>query len=640
MLKKLFAVMLSAVMIISVLPLSLTAFAEDVTTGSCGPDATWTLDPDASVLTISGTGELYEENVVQYPAIPMVAETLIVEEGITYIPDFFFSRYYALKSVQLPDTLKTIGDSAFNSCTSLESVVIPDSVTAIYYGSVFVGCTSLKTAKLGDGLGVVSERMFEGCTSLESVTLPNYRDITICADAFKNCPALTDIYYGGTLAEWSGEYTDSFGDKYPYVEIREGNDILKSVTVHPINGGECQHVFESETIPASCIHGGYTLYTCTLCGYSYTDNETGVIDHSYGDWIVTVQPTCIYPGEKYRVCSVCNNEEWVDLKPLGHSATSVMVKNPTVDEEGEMQSVCTTCGKVLSTAVIPKLIDDRTRGITLSSEKEMLLTGESVTLTASIIPDTATNKNVIWTSSDTSVATVDNGTVSAVNTGAAVIVAKTEDTGYTAFCLVQVFSVNAVNGAHLDNSTGFIYGLTPNLDSVADYLELDDESVSITYSADVIGTGTVIEVKQNETTIKTYQAVIFGDVNGDGIYDGQDAFIVNCIATGALTREQVGEAKYLAADCNHDGLVDSSDVMILQKAGVLLAQVNQSESDTDIEEKQAYQDYIELIDQNPAAEDQPVEEPEPVVQPASLIDRIIEFIKKVVDFFRSIISKF
>ena len=570
----------------------------------------------------------------------MVAETVIVEEGITYIPDFFFSRYYALKSVQLPDTLKTIGDSAFNSCTSLESVVIPDSVTAIYYGSVFVGCTSLKTAKLGDGLGVVSERMFEGCTSLESVTLPNYRDITICADAFKNCPALTDIYYGGTLAEWSGEYTDTFGDKYPYVEIREGNDILKSVTVHPINGGECQHVFESETIPASCIHGGYTLYTCTLCGYSYTDNETGVIDHSYGDWIVTVQPTCIYPGEKYRVCSVCNNEEWVDLKPLGHSATSVMVKNPTVDEEGEMQSVCTTCGKVLSTAVIPKLIDDRTRGITLSSEKEMLLTGESVTLTASIIPDTATNKNVIWTSSDTSVATVDNGTVSAVNTGAAVIVAKTEDTGYTAFCLVQVFSVNAVNGAHLDNSTGFIYGLTPNLDSVADYLELDDESVSITYSTDVIGTGTVIEVKQNDTTIKKYQAVIFGDVNGDGIYDGQDAFIVNCIATGALTREQVGEAKFLAADCNHDGLVDSSDVLILQKAGVLLAQVNQSESDADIEENQAYQDYIELIDQNPAAEDQPVEEPEPEVQPASLIDRIIEFIKKVVDFFRSIISKF
>ena len=640
MLKKLFAVMLSAVMIISVLPLSLTAFAEDVTTGDCGPDAIWTLDPDASVLTISGTGELYEEDVVQYPAIPMVAETVIVEEGITYIPDFFFSRYYALKSVQLPDTLKTIGDSAFNSCTSLESVVIPDSVTAIYYGSVFVGCTSLKTAKLGDGLGLVSERMFEGCTSLESVTLPNYRDITICADAFKNCPALTDIYYGGTLAEWSGEYTDTFGDKYPYVEIREGNDILKSVTVHPINGGECQHVFESETIPASCIHGGYTLYTCTLCGYSYTDNETGVIDHSYGDWIVTVKPTCIYPGEKYRVCSVCNNEEWVDLKPLGHSATSVMVKNPTVDEEGEMQSVCTTCGKVLSTAVIPKLIDDRTRGITLSSEKEMLLTGESVTLTASIIPDTATNKNVIWTSSDTSVATVDNGTVSAVNTGAAVIVAKTEDTGYTAFCLVQVFSVNAVNGAHLDNSTGFIYGLTPNLDSVADYLELDDESVSITYSTDVIGTGTVIEVKQNDTTIKTYQAVIFGDVNGDGIYDGQDAFIVNCIATGALTREQVGEAKFLAADCNHDGLVDSSDVMILQKAGVLLAQVNQSESDTDIEENQAYQDYIELIDQNPTVEDKPVEEPEPEVQPASIIDRIIEFIKKVVDFFRSIISKF
>ena len=157
-----------------------------------------------------------------------------------------------------------------------------------------------------------------------------------------------------------------------------------------------------------------------------------------------------------------------------------------------------------------------------------------------------------------------------------------------------------------------------------------------------VGTGDKVNLIKwlDDSDAGSYDILLYGDVDSDGIYDARDAYLVNLMANGLLTEEQVGSLKWSAADCNHDGLVDSSDVMILQKAGVLLAQVNQSESDTDIEENQAYQDYIELIDQNPAVEDKPVEEPEPEVQPASLIDRIIEFIKKVVDFFRSIISKF
>ena len=99
-----------------------------------------------------------------------------------------------------------------------------------------------------------------------------------------------------------------------------------------------------------------------------------------------------------------------------------------------------------------------------------------------------------------------------------------------------------------------------------------------------------------------------------------------------LDRDQVGEAKYLAADCNHDGEVNASDVAILEQAGLLLANVDQSQDD--YMETDAYEEYLDLIDQNPNAEEA-AEEP---AQP-SFIQRVIEIIKRIITFIKSIIIK-
>ena len=200
------------------------------------------------------------------------------------------------------------------------------------------------------------------------------------------------------------------------------------------------------------------------------------------------------------------------------------------------------------------------------------------------------------------------------------------------------------SGINVDETNHIITGITPKTSTDAflnDCLE-PRACDAVIEKEGYAGTGDKVNLVKwlDDSDAGSYDILLYGDVDSDGIYDARDAYLVNLMANGLLTEEQVGSLKWSAADCNHDGLVDSSDVLILQKAGVLLAQVNQSESDTDVEENQAYQDYIELIDQNPTVEDQPVEEPEPEVQPASIIDRIIEFIKKVVDFFLSIISKF
>ncbi len=78
-------------------------------------------------------------------------------------------------------------------------------------------------------------------------------------------------------------------------------------------------------------------------------------------------------------------------------------------------------------------------GVTLDQTSLTLTEGETGNLIATVQPENATNKNVTWESSDTSVATVDeNGVVTAVGAGTATITVKTQDGDFTATCTVTV----------------------------------------------------------------------------------------------------------------------------------------------------------------------------------------------------------
>ena len=77
-------------------------------------------------------------------------------------------------------------------------------------------------------------------------------------------------------------------------------------------------------------------------------------------------------------------------------------------------------------------------GVKLNTETLELFTSNTATLTATVEPDNATNKNVTWSSDNADVATVDNGTVTAVSAGTATITVTTEDGKKTATCTVTV----------------------------------------------------------------------------------------------------------------------------------------------------------------------------------------------------------
>ena len=170
------------------------------------------------------------------------------------------------------------------------------------------------------------------------------------------------------------------------------------------------------------------------------------------------------------------------------------------------------------------------------------------------------------------------------------------------------------------DENNFISGLMPGMTKAQFYENyVAIEGLEVLFNTtDKIGTGTELAVLYDGDNFG-YSAVIFGDVNGDGWYDGTDAVIVNCIANGMFTSDDITEEQYIAADCNHDGVIDSLDVEILENAGVLLTQIDQSKSSDELlETSSAYVEYLSLIDQTVEAEETVVTEEAPTEEPEQL----------------------
>lgn len=116
-------------------------------------------------------------------------------------------------SVIVPDTVLSIGESAFSNCPSLSSVTIADSVRTIGK-SAFSGCDVLSSVKLSASLTVIEDSMFYNCDSLTSITIPE--NVTkIGNSAFSWCHLLRAVYMGENV-EYIGDsafyYSDNLRD--------------------------------------------------------------------------------------------------------------------------------------------------------------------------------------------------------------------------------------------------------------------------------------------------------------------------------------------------------------------------------------------------------------------------------------------
>ena len=234
-------------------------------------------------------------------------------------------------------------------------------------------------------------------------------------------------------------------------EVAIGDSVIVETIITPANATEKLEWYSSDENVATVVDGvvtavgnGIAFITARNNGYGiacrvrvYTpvtditfDQDAYVIEQYKSITIgVTFSPSDVPP---YRLNWTSSDP---DIAGVGADGTVWGLNKGTATititcDDGGMSKSCTV------TVVEPQI---SVAGISIEKQALELLPGDTAVITATITPSNATNKEVIWTTSDASVATVSStGQITAIGTGTAIITVTSVDGGYTATCTVTV----------------------------------------------------------------------------------------------------------------------------------------------------------------------------------------------------------
>ena len=293
-------------------------------------------------------------------------QAIIIPEGIKWIEEKTFYGCSDLTSVQLPSTVETIYTRAFSYCGRLTQINFPQSLKTID-NSAFA-YSGIRTANLPEGVQSIGQSAFANCGNLANVTIPS-GVTTIQYSTFENSALktvhipktvthiyssafygtrLTDVYFGGSKAEWNKIIIDS------------GNEPLKNATIH-FEGHTCNLTYHAKVEP-TCVQAGTKEYWyCSECKTYYSDeNGENVVSESQlaipasGHTEVTdaaVAATCTTDGKTAgKHCSVCNTVlvKQETIKANGHTEVVDKAVAPTCTETGLTEGKhCSVCNTVL-----------------------------------------------------------------------------------------------------------------------------------------------------------------------------------------------------------------------------------------------------------------------------------------------------
>lgn len=116
--------------------------------------------------------------------------------GVTRIGGLAFSGA-DVSSLEIPNTVTSIGRDAFEFCKGLNSIKLPESLQQMRE-RVFMWCTNLTSVNIPDGITEIEDYSFQGCENLTSITLPKNLE-SIGKSAFSTCSSLTEIVIPATV---------------------------------------------------------------------------------------------------------------------------------------------------------------------------------------------------------------------------------------------------------------------------------------------------------------------------------------------------------------------------------------------------------------------------------------------------------
>ena len=134
---------------------------------------------------------LYNADKTTLIAFISEQETFIIPNSVTSIGNSAFYGCTSLREISIPNSVTSIGDHAFSFCRSLQEISIPNSVTSIG-NSAFADCHSLREISIPNSVTSIGDWAFSGCMSLQEITIPN--SVTSIGDsAFCWCSSLQEI---------------------------------------------------------------------------------------------------------------------------------------------------------------------------------------------------------------------------------------------------------------------------------------------------------------------------------------------------------------------------------------------------------------------------------------------------------------
>lgn len=190
---------------------------------------------------------------------------------------------------------------------------------------------------------------------------------------------------------------------------------------------------------------------------------------------------------------------------------------------------------------------------------------EELTLEYTINPNDADNKNVTFTSSDSNIVSVDeNGKIVGITAGEAVITITTEDNNKSDSVSIIVKEKVVLSSETYIVKEDFTIAI-PDLITKEMFNSNIYSSYRITCDTqtEYIGTGAIITIEQENLLTYSYQVIVYGDIDGDGIINNND---INSVVNYIYKNNSSLSGTFLkAADYNLDGKYTLSDIMKMAK---------------------------------------------------------------------------